>query len=222
MASARRYSPRKRGELECACEAAPCQTDAGDVLGAIKLEGLWNDLAREIPFALLCSYRDPAGSHMEQASADALAQVCEAHSACHHAWSDDATGAIDASAATGARADLPSKPSTPGYARRLTAQALRQWGYSPAATHDAGLIVSELVTNAVLHAQSPVTLTVHCDENQFLRIAVHDSTPLTTPVPTTPFPATPTHGLGIVATVSAKWGVEPLRDGKIVWAHIPT
>jgi anti-sigma regulatory factor (Ser/Thr protein kinase) len=192
--------------------------DAGDVVGAIELEGLWNDLASETPFALLCSY--PAAIHGDSERADALAQVCEAHSACHHAWSDDGTAVAYASASQGVRAAFSSRPSAPGYARRVTAQALHQWGYSADVMQDVELVVSELVTNAVRHADSHVRLSVHRDDTQALRIAVQDATPLASPAKTSPFAAEPGHGLGIVATISADWGVEPLSDGKIVWAQI--
>jgi hypothetical protein len=191
--------------------------EAGNVLAALKLEGLWNDLAAETPFALLCSY--PGSVHGDPARADALMQVCEAHSACHHTWSEDGTAVAHASASEGVRAAFPSRPAAPGYARRVTAQALQQWGYSDEARQDAELVVSELVTNAVLHADSELTLSVHRDDGDSLLIAVQDTTPLPASA-IRPFVAHPGHGLGIVATISAAWGVDPARGGKIVWAQI--
>ncbi len=191
--------------------------DAGNVLGAIALEGLWNDLARETPFALLCSY--PAAIHGDPERGDALDQVCEAHSTCHHTWPNDGAAVIGGSPANGVRAAFSSRPSAPGYARRVTARALRQWGYPAAVAQAAELVVSELVTNAVLHADSDLTLNVHRDDD-LLRIAVQDTTRLTGPSPTSLLVAQPGHGLGIVEALSAQWGVQLLRDGKIVWAQI--
>ncbi len=52
--------------------------DAGDVLAAIELECLWNDLRRELPFSLFCAYRaaSVAGSELTTA----LHDVCSLHS----------------------------------------------------------------------------------------------------------------------------------------------
>jgi hypothetical protein len=50
--------------------------------------------------------------------------------------------------------------------------------------------------------------------------AVQDATPLAPPANTSPFAVERRHGIGIVATIAADWGVEHLRDGKIVWAQI--
>jgi anti-sigma regulatory factor (Ser/Thr protein kinase) len=191
---------------------------AGNVLGAIELEGHWNALADEAPFALLCSY--PAAIIGDSEHAGALTQVCEAHSACHHSCPDDGTAVIDASASEGVRAAFSPQPSAPASARRLTTHALRQWGYSTAAIDDAGLVVSELVTNAVVHARSQLTLTVHRDEQKLLRIAVQDTTPVAAQPPSNSFLERRARGLGIVATLSADWGVQALRDGKIVWAQL--
>jgi anti-sigma regulatory factor (Ser/Thr protein kinase) len=192
--------------------------DAGNVVGAIELEGLWNDLASEEPFALLCSY--PATIDGDLDRAEALAQVCAAHSACHHTWSDEDTAVAHASASQGLRAAFSSRPSAPGYARRVTTQALARWGYPAEVTRDVGLVVSELVTNAVLHAASQLTLSIRREGANALRIAVRDSTPVASPAERTPFAAMPGHGLGIVAAISADWGVEPVSDGKIVWSRI--
>jgi anti-sigma regulatory factor (Ser/Thr protein kinase) len=213
-----RRATRAGGAVRVYGEMVALLWGAGNVVGAIELEGLWNDLVRKTPFALLCSY--PAAIEDESGRAEALAQVCEAHSACHHTWSNDGTAVIDASVSQGVQAALPARPSAPGHARRVTAAALRQWGYSPAAMLDVGLVVSELVTNAVRHADSHVTLSVRRDEDHALRIAVQDATPLASLSTTKPFAAQPGRGLGIVAEISADWGVEPLSGGKIVWAQV--
>ena len=53
--------------------------DAGDVVGAIELEKLWNELGEELHFSLWCGYhaRGLAG----QEHGDALHQVCHLHTA---------------------------------------------------------------------------------------------------------------------------------------------
>lgn len=53
--------------------------DAGNVLAAIELEKLWNELGRELPFTLLCVYHSESVSGHEHV--DALERVCHLHSA---------------------------------------------------------------------------------------------------------------------------------------------
>lgn len=65
-------------------------------------------------------------------------------------------------------------------ARDFARQALYEWGWLPAATadqraaaEDVLLVVSELVTNACLHAEGPDELLIAC-ENKVLRVEVSD------------------------------------------------
>src|SRR5687767_966198 len=65
-------------------------------------------------------------------------------------------------------------------ARDFARQALYEWGWLPAATadqraaaEDVLLVVSELVTNACLHAEGPDELSIAC-ENKVLRVEVSD------------------------------------------------
>jgi anti-sigma regulatory factor (Ser/Thr protein kinase) len=86
----------------------------------------------------------------------------------------------------------------------------------------AALVLSELVTNAVLHAGGPIVITVDLDDHVGVRLTVAD------PSPERPTPGDPDadqvggHGLGIVARCSRAWGVRTLdgRSGKSVWADI--
>src|SRR5438067_2034670 len=57
--------------------------DAGDVLGAVELERLWNDLGQEIDFSLVCAYR--ASSVAAPGHAAALHEICGLHSEVFHA-----------------------------------------------------------------------------------------------------------------------------------------
>jgi len=52
--------------------------DAGDVASAIALEDLWNDLAGERDFMLLCAY--PMRSFDTTASGTAFRRICDQHS----------------------------------------------------------------------------------------------------------------------------------------------
>jgi MEDS: MEthanogen/methylotroph, DcmR Sensory domain len=51
--------------------------ETGLVNAAIEVEAMWNELAGQYPFSLLCAY--PAQSHSCAHHLDALAEVCRAH-----------------------------------------------------------------------------------------------------------------------------------------------
>jgi len=84
---------------------------------------------------------------------------------------------------------------------------------------DAAVIVTELLTNAVLHGEPPVTLRVrHLDDR--IRIEVEDTgrnMPVTVRHSTE---AMTGRGLPLVAALSASWGVDKQRVGKAVWAEL--
>ena len=53
--------------------------EAGQLNAALELEGLWNDLARDIPFGLYCGYPEAPAAGADQRAA--LAEVCRLHAA---------------------------------------------------------------------------------------------------------------------------------------------
>ncbi|PTM97844.1 ATP-binding protein [Streptomyces sp. VMFN-G11Ma] len=114
-------------------------------------------------------------------------------------------------------------------ARDFTRQALYAWGWLPAATadrraaaEDVLLVVSELVTNACLHAEGPDELWISCS-NKVLRIEVSDKG-AGQPAPRTPHRASRPggHGMFIVQRLCLDWGVvrSPGVPGKTVWAEL--
>lgn len=108
--------------------------------------------------------------------------------------------------------------TSPGRARRLVHGALTEWGCGPSLLRDAALVVSELTTNAVLHATSSFSISVTL-EDSLLRIAVHDARPLSAAVHDGGLNPQPTHGLGLVEALSLRWGAEGTVRGKAVWAE---
>ncbi|MFB7867781.1 ATP-binding protein [Streptomyces sp. NPDC056069] len=114
-------------------------------------------------------------------------------------------------------------------ARDFTRQALYDWGWLPAATadrraaaEDVLLVVSELVTNACLHAEGPESLRV-LRLAEVLRLEVADRG-TGQPAPRTPHRAGRPggHGMFIVQRLCRDWGVErvPGAPGKTVWAEL--
>ncbi|GAA2496343.1 ATP-binding protein [Streptomyces thermolineatus] len=114
-------------------------------------------------------------------------------------------------------------------ARDFTRQALHDWGWMPATTpehraaaEDVLLVVSELVTNACLHAGGPQELRLRCGDSS-LRMEISDNG-AGTPAPRSPHQAGRPggHGMFIVQRLCRDWGVAPNPDGrgKTVWAEL--
>src|SRR5690242_3071749 len=114
-------------------------------------------------------------------------------------------------------------------ARDFTRQALYAWGWLPAAgadqraaAEDVLLVVSELVTNACLHAEGPDELSIACDR-KVIRVEVSDRGTVQ-PAPRSPHRAGRPggHGMFIVQRLCLDWGVVRAsgRPGKTVWAEL--
>jgi anti-sigma regulatory factor (Ser/Thr protein kinase) len=191
--------------------------DAGDVVGAIELETLWNELGCVLPFSLYCAY--PAASVSGFEHAQALHQVCHLHSSVLGGARGTDSRAPEAASARELVAEFAAERVSPGRARRLVLRALTEWGCGPGLLQDAAVVVSELATNAVLHAASSFSLSVTL-EGALLRVAVHDARPLSVTVRGGGLSPQPTHGLGLVEALSLRWGAEGTAQGKAVWAEL--
>ncbi|MFE2558149.1 ATP-binding protein [Streptomyces sp. NPDC059352] len=114
--------------------------------------------------------------------------------------------------------------------RDFTSEALADWGWIPAETEEAGarvedvlLLVSEVVTNACLHAGGPEELVLrHGTEG--LRVEVADANPEHPRVHVSRSPALPGgHGLMVLDRLAGAWGCEDKTRGgvgKVVWLEV--
>ncbi|MFH8656620.1 SpoIIE family protein phosphatase [Streptomyces afghaniensis] len=137
-----------------------------------------------------------------------------------------------------AYATLPGSSLAPGSARALVRAAITEWtGLGlPGAEHltdrladDALLVVSELVTNAVVHAGTDVQLECRLEgddkDTAALLVEVSDHHPSRAPrggEPETPHD-TPEYGRGLrlVGALSEAWGITYRTGRKTVWARLP-
>ena len=146
-----------------------------------------------------------------------------------------------------AQQHFPDDPAAPSLARDFVGRTLRRWDLSELVP-DVELAVSEMLTNAVVHARTPIVATLSVAAGT-AELAVTD------PDPRTPrllpqrhdlladldaLPAggedhaDPRHagllygpsgsiaagrGLIILDAISSSWGVTPRADGKDVWAR---
>ncbi|HEY9394362.1 MAG TPA: ATP-binding protein, partial [Nocardioides sp.] len=110
-------------------------------------------------------------------------------------------------------------PTSVSEARRFAREVLAEWGLDDL-LDDVVLLTSELVTNAVTHAGTPMTVSVVREEDR-LRIDVFDQHPTRVlPVGVNARPGAGEHGRGLLITsaLATAWGVEYRRDHKRVWA----
>jgi hypothetical protein len=189
--------------------------DAGDVMGAIELESLWNDLGRTLPFSLLCAY--PTASVSGSELAGALGTVCHLHSATLEAATEAPSGSEAQPARVQVAQRFPAALDSPRAARWFLADTLRRWRQD-AVIDDAAVVLTELVTNAVLHSASPPTVVIRSEEAS-IRLSVHDASPVL-PAPRAHDPlAQSGRGLAVVMALAVRWGTHETVDGKVVWAE---
>ena len=117
---------------------------------------------------------------------------------------------------------LPTESTSPAVARRFVEQSgCREHGLD--VLDDALLLISELVTNSVLHGGPPIVLAVDCDGTG-LHVRVRDGGP-TMPVPRVAGDTAESgRGMSLVDLLSSTWGVVPVADahgpGKEVWFEL--
>lgn len=194
------------GRVVCAYgEMVALLWEAGDVIAAIELETLWNELAAELPFSLYCGYHsDSVAGH---GHADALHQVCGLHAAVVPADGDEVT------------ADFQVDLRAVAEARLLVAGAVQSWGHDDDLVADARLVVTELATNAILHARTAFRISAQ-RFGPAVRISVRDHATAMPAVLAPDALSTSGRGMLLIGALARRWGVEVDAGGKTVWAEL--
>ncbi|HVV77718.1 MAG TPA: SpoIIE family protein phosphatase [Mycobacteriales bacterium] len=112
---------------------------------------------------------------------------------------------------------LGGEPDAVPKARRFTAESLE--AEPEHLVEDAEQVVSELVTNAILHGLEPVTLRILRGEHA-LRLEVEDRGRALPVLARPSMDAMTGRGLSLVAALASGWGVEESAAGKVVWAEL--
>lgn len=108
-----------------------------------------------------------------------------------------------------------NEPSGVGQARRFTEARLAEWGLQEVADI-AVLLVSEAVTNALLHTGTSPLLRLGTDGGR-LRVEVMDASPVMPAVRNFGEIATTGRGLQLIDALAVRWGAEAAPGGKVVW-----
>ena len=103
-------------------------------------------------------------------------------------------------------------------ARKATRRWLADSAMSAALLDDLQLVISELVTNAVVHARTPLRLLVRFDGHRVVTEVFDADARL--PTPGVSVDDVGGRGLILVDRLSDRWGCEPFLDGKRVWAEL--
>jgi anti-sigma regulatory factor (Ser/Thr protein kinase) len=115
--------------------------------------------------------------------------------------------------------ELLGRPASVRKARVFTGDVLADDGVEASVIELAVLLVSELVTNAVVRARGTICLTVHTDAH-WVRIEVEDqgrSPPVLRPA-TQDQPKG--RGLMVVDKLATDWGTQRRANHKVVWFEI--
>jgi anti-sigma regulatory factor (Ser/Thr protein kinase) len=114
-----------------------------------------------------------------------------------------------------AEVELDAVPASVAAARRFVSSTLAAWDLDDLA-EVALLLTSEVVTNAIRHARTVVTLTVSLRPPEVVvEVADQSAAP--------PAPTLATHeresgrGLHLVDSLATTWGWRPEGAGKVVW-----
>lgn len=117
---------------------------------------------------------------------------------------------------------LPMSSTSPSAAREFAKQSGCQ-EHALDMLDDALLLISELVTNSVLHGGPPIVLAVDCDGDG-LHVRVRDGSPAMPQGRPADDGAENGRGLTLVELLTDTWGVEPVADehgtGKQVWFEL--
>ena len=114
--------------------------------------------------------------------------------------------------------DLPPEPASATRARRLARDRLTVL-CTPEVLETVSLLVTELVTNAILHARTPLRLVIEAHPDR-VRVRVEDSSPQQPEVHHYGTDAVTGRGLALVEQLASSWGVDTTPTGKVVWCEI--
>ncbi|MFL5863883.1 MAG: ATP-binding protein [Solirubrobacteraceae bacterium] len=119
--------------------------------------------------------------------------------------------------------ELEPAPEAPAVARAALAEFSETHGIDADTRATVLLLVSELVTNAVVHpdVQPPDDIGMHVRMTELvIRVEITDQGSGFTPAPRNPAQIDGGYGLYLLSQAASRWGVES-GDGTTVWFEVP-
>jgi anti-sigma regulatory factor (Ser/Thr protein kinase) len=113
---------------------------------------------------------------------------------------------------------LPADAAAVSWARGWAPQLCQQWNAGDVCD-DAALLLSELVSNSILHAGTELLVELSNADNTILIAVTDGSTRPARLRPSAPL-AEAGRGLMLVDALSTRWGVTAWPTGKRVWAEL--
>ncbi len=117
------------------------------------------------------------------------------------------------------RCRFPSDLQSPRNARRFVSGTLRSWNCDDDLVDSALLLVSEMVTNAVIHAHSEIELVIVL-RREVVRVEVIDAGDEIVHRRRAGSDAQSGRGMAMVEALSSSWGIDSHLAGKSVWFEI--
>ncbi len=112
---------------------------------------------------------------------------------------------------------FPAHPASAGLARRMVSETLNGNKLPDEVVDSAELLVSEVVTNAIVHARSDVSVTVSVANGE-VRVEVSDHSPHLPSQRSHDHTAITGRGLALLDSLADSYGVRSVPDaGKVVW-----
>lgn len=117
--------------------------------------------------------------------------------------------------------ELRPEPASPGKARGFVRRLMTEWGIESGVADDAELLVTEVVTNSIIHARTPVRLEVDAADGQ-LEFRVSDGSKRQLQL-RMPGPESVTgRGVNLLDQIAMDWDVLPRAEGKTVRFRLQT
>jgi PAS domain S-box-containing protein len=196
-------------------ESTEIELPAGSIL-ALYTDGLIESRYHDIDLGFerlrrALAHQEPS---LETTCDNVLAAVLPDHPADDVALLVARTHALDSDRV--ATWDLPADPAIVAYARKQVAATLCGWGLDDAA-FITGLVVSELVTNAIRHAESPIQLRLIRDRT--LICEVSDGSSTAPHLRRARALDEDGRGLLLISRLTQRWGTRQAAHGKTIWAE---
>ncbi len=113
---------------------------------------------------------------------------------------------------------LETHASSPALARSHALELVAPLG-SREFSADTGLIVTELVANAVIHGGQPIRLEIAVHRT-FICVEVFDGSSARPVMRSIDGAGTSGRGLRLVNAIASSWGTRARLDGKVVWCQL--